>query len=75
MVCVVEFCSPCCFSLNSPKISLQGEEGDYQSVGAMAGLQRPELNYAALEFMRGRPREGRTGQGDDTSDYTEIKSK
>ncbi|XP_041963443.1 myelin-associated glycoprotein isoform X2 [Alosa sapidissima] len=52
-----------------------GEEGDYQSVGSVAGLHRPELNYAALEFMRGRPREGKAGTGDDTSDYTEIKSK
>ena len=44
-------------------------------MGSVAGLQRPELNYAALDFMRGRPREGRAGQGDDASDYTEIKSK
>ncbi|XP_063055814.1 myelin-associated glycoprotein isoform X2 [Engraulis encrasicolus] len=52
-----------------------GEEGDYQSVGSLAGFQRPELNYAALDFIRGRPREGRTGKEDDNSDYTEIKSK
>ncbi|KAL7849078.1 hypothetical protein SRHO_G00207010 [Serrasalmus rhombeus] len=52
-----------------------GDDGDYQSVGSMAGLERQELNYAALEFVRGRPREGGLGRGDDGSDYTEIKAK
>ncbi|XP_076831924.1 myelin-associated glycoprotein isoform X2 [Brachyhypopomus gauderio] len=52
-----------------------GDDGDYQSVGSMAGMERQELNYAALEFMRGRPREGGLGRGDDGSDYTEIKAK
>ncbi|KAK1786445.1 hypothetical protein P4O66_018137 [Electrophorus voltai] len=52
-----------------------GDDSDYQPVGSMAGLERQELNYAALEFMRGRPREGGLGRGDDGSDYTEIKAK
>ncbi|XP_036419961.1 myelin-associated glycoprotein isoform X2 [Colossoma macropomum] len=52
-----------------------GDDGDYQSVGSMAGLERQELNYAALEFVRGRPREGGLRRGDDGSDYTEIKAK
>lgn len=54
---------------------LQGEDGDYQAVGSMAGLERQELNYAALEFIGGRPREGASGRGDDGSNYTEIKAK
>ncbi|XP_066515744.1 myelin-associated glycoprotein isoform X2 [Hoplias malabaricus] len=52
-----------------------GDDSDYQSVGSMAGLERQELNYAALEFVRGRPREAGLGRGDDGSDYTEIKAK
>ncbi|KAG9264953.1 myelin-associated glycoprotein-like isoform X1 [Astyanax mexicanus] len=52
-----------------------GDDSDYQSVGSMASLERQELNYAALEFVRGRPREGGFGRGDDGSDYTEIKAK
>lgn len=54
---------------------LQGEDGDYQPVGSMAGLERQELNYAALEFIGARPREGASGRGDDGSNYTEIKAK
>lgn len=38
-------------------------------------MERQELNYAALEFIRGRPREGSTGRGDDGSNYSEIKAK
>lgn len=53
----------------------QGEDGDYQPVSAMAALERQELNYAALEFMGVRPRDGASAQGDDGSDYTEIKAK
>ncbi|KAM6967361.1 myelin-associated glycoprotein [Aplochiton taeniatus] len=52
-----------------------GEEGDFQPVGSLAELERRELNYAALEFIGGRPREGALGRGDDGSDYTEIKAK
>lgn len=44
-------------------------------MGSMAGLERQELNYAALEFTGGRPREGASGRGDDGSNYTEIKAK
>ncbi|KAJ8289717.1 hypothetical protein GJAV_G00004480 [Gymnothorax javanicus] len=52
-----------------------GEDGEYQPVSAMAELERQELNYAALEFMGVRPRDGMSAQGDDGSDYTEIKAK
>uniref|UniRef100_A0A8D2ZTX2 Ig-like domain-containing protein n=1 Tax=Scophthalmus maximus TaxID=52904 RepID=A0A8D2ZTX2_SCOMX len=52
-----------------------GEDGDYQPVGSMAGLEKQELNYAALEFIGARPREGASGRGDDGSNYTEIKAK
>ncbi|XP_064160765.1 myelin-associated glycoprotein-like isoform X1 [Anguilla rostrata] len=55
--------------------SSTGEDGDYQPVSAMAALERQELNYAALEFMGVRPRDGASAQGDDGSDYTEIKAK
>ncbi|KAJ8404967.1 hypothetical protein AAFF_G00328880 [Aldrovandia affinis] len=55
--------------------SSTGEDGDYQPVSAMAELERQELNYAALEFIGGRPRDGASAQGDDGSDYTEIKAK
>lgn len=41
----------------------------------MAGMERKELNYAALEFVRGRSREGAPGRGDDGSTYTEVKAK
>lgn len=54
---------------------LQGEDGDYQAVGSVAGLERQEVNYAALEFIGGRPRAGTSGRGDDGSSYTEIKAK
>jgi len=54
---------------------LQGEDGDYQPVGSMAGLERKELNYAALEFTGARPREGASGRGDDGGNYSEIKAK
>lgn len=54
---------------------LQGEDGDYQPVGSVAGLERQELNYASLEFIGARPREGASGRGDDGSNYTEIKAK
>ncbi len=42
----------------------------------MAGMERQELNYAALEFLHGRHREGgfRRADGDGT-DYTDIKAK
>ncbi|XP_027867682.1 myelin-associated glycoprotein isoform X1 [Xiphophorus couchianus] len=52
-----------------------GEDGDYQPVGSVAGLERQELNYASLEFIGARPREGASGRGDDGSNYTEIKAK
>ncbi|XP_051718599.1 myelin-associated glycoprotein isoform X1 [Ctenopharyngodon idella] len=53
-----------------------GDDGDYQSVGPMAGMERQELNYAALEFLHGRHREGGFRRADgDGSDYTEIKAK
>ncbi|TNN67766.1 Myelin-associated glycoprotein [Liparis tanakae] len=52
-----------------------GEDGDYQPVGSMAGLERKELNYAALEFIGARPREGASGRGDDGGNYSEIKAK
>ncbi|XP_033957476.1 myelin-associated glycoprotein isoform X1 [Pseudochaenichthys georgianus] len=52
-----------------------GEDGDYQPVGSLAGLERQELNYAALEFIGARSREGASGRGDDDSNYTEIKAK
>ncbi|XP_058503955.1 myelin-associated glycoprotein-like isoform X1 [Solea solea] len=32
-----------------------GEDGDYQPVGSMAGLEKQEMNYAVLEFIRARP--------------------
>lgn len=53
----------------------QGEDGDYQAVGPVAGMERRELNYAALEFIRGRPREGPSGREDDGANYSEIKAK
>lgn len=56
-------------------LCLQGEDGDYQPVGSMAGQERQELNYAALEFIGARSREGASGRGDDGSNYTEIKAK
>ncbi|XP_016130225.1 myelin-associated glycoprotein-like isoform X2 [Sinocyclocheilus grahami] len=53
-----------------------GDDSDYQSVGPMAGMERQELNYAALEFLHGRHREGGFRRADgDGSDYTEIKAK
>ncbi|XP_067367042.1 myelin-associated glycoprotein isoform X2 [Channa argus] len=52
-----------------------GEDGDYQPVGSVAGLEKQELNYAALEFIGARSREGASGRGDDGSNYTEIKAK
>ncbi|XP_036393870.1 myelin-associated glycoprotein-like isoform X1 [Megalops cyprinoides] len=52
-----------------------GEDGEYQPVSSMAELERQELNYAALEFMGVRARDGAGAQGDDGSDYTEIKAK
>lgn len=56
-------------------LCLQGEDGDFQPVGPMAGLERQELNYAALEFIGVRPREGAPGRGDDGGNYMEIKAK
>ncbi|XP_051921604.1 myelin-associated glycoprotein isoform X2 [Hippocampus zosterae] len=52
-----------------------GEDGDFQPAGSLAGMERRELNYAALEL--GGPREeGGRGRGDDgTSSYAEIKAK
>lgn len=65
--------------LNGPSLFpylQQGEDGDYQPVGSMADLERQELNYAALQFLGGRSRDGgASGRGDDGSDYTEIKAK
>lgn len=59
-----------------PKLFLQGDDSDYQSVGPIAGMERQELNYAALEFLHGRHREGGFRRADgDGSDYTEIKAK
>ncbi|XP_026101064.1 myelin-associated glycoprotein isoform X2 [Carassius auratus] len=53
-----------------------GDDSDYQSVGPMADMERQELNYAALEFLHGRHREGGFRRADgDGSDYTEIKAK
>ncbi|XP_057206318.1 myelin-associated glycoprotein isoform X2 [Triplophysa rosa] len=53
-----------------------GDDGDYQSVGPIGGMERQELNYAALEFLHGRHREGGFRRADgDGSDYTEIKTK
>lgn len=53
-----------------------GDDGDYQSVGPMGGMERQELNYAALEFLHGQHREGGFRRADgDGSDYTEIKTK
>ncbi|XP_023657644.1 myelin-associated glycoprotein isoform X1 [Paramormyrops kingsleyae] len=52
-----------------------GDDGDYQPVASMAELEKQELNYAALEFIGGRSRNGASVQGDDGSDYTEIKAK
>ncbi|CAB1333487.1 unnamed protein product [Coregonus sp. 'balchen'] len=57
----------------------KGEDGDDQPVGSMAALERQQLNYAALEFLGGRSRDGGAigggGGGGDGSDYTEIKAK
>lgn len=54
----------------------QGEDGDPPAVGPVAGMERRELNYAALEFIRGRPREEPSGRGgDDGANYSEIKAK
>ncbi|XP_077382517.1 myelin-associated glycoprotein isoform X1 [Festucalex cinctus] len=50
-----------------------GEDGDFQPAGSLAGMERRELNYAALEL--GGPREGVPGRGDDGSSYAEIKAK
>lgn len=44
-------------------------------MGTLAELEKQELNYAALEFIGARPREGASGRGDDGSDYIEIKAK
>lgn len=44
-------------------------------MGSLAELERKELNYAALEFIGARSREGASGRGDDGSNYTEIKAK
>lgn len=44
-------------------------------MGTMAGLERQELNYASLEFIGARSREGASGRRDDGSNYTEIKAK
>ncbi|KAA0702177.1 Myelin-associated glycoprotein [Triplophysa tibetana] len=53
-----------------------GDDSDYQSVGPIGGMERQELNYAALEFLHGRHREGGFRRADgDGSDYTEIKTK
>ncbi|XP_054638005.1 myelin-associated glycoprotein isoform X1 [Dunckerocampus dactyliophorus] len=52
-----------------------GEDGDFQPAGSLAEMERRELNYAALEFGGGRPREGASGRGDDGSSYAEIKAK
>lgn len=56
-------------------VSLQGEDGDYQAVGSVAGMERQELNYAALEFIGGRSKKGSSGKKDDGSNYREFKAK
>lgn len=55
-------------------LCLQGEDGDYQAVGSVAGMERQELNYA-LEFIGGRSKKGASGKKDDGSNYREIKAK
>ncbi|TWW79904.1 hypothetical protein D4764_10G0009340 [Takifugu flavidus] len=52
-----------------------GEDGDYQAVGSMAGMERQELNYASLEFIGGRSKKGASGKKEDGSNYREIKAK
>lgn len=53
-----------------------GDDSDYQSVGSVGVMERQELNYAALEFLHGRHRDGSFRRADgDGSDYTEIKTK
>ncbi|XP_061885841.1 myelin-associated glycoprotein isoform X1 [Entelurus aequoreus] len=52
-----------------------GEDGDFHPAGSLAGMERRELNYAALEFGGARPREGASGRGDDGGSYAEIKAK
>lgn len=45
-------------------------------MGTLANMERPDLNYAALEFGGARSREGGPRRaGDDGSDYSEIKAK
>lgn len=56
-------------------LCLQGEDGDYQAVGSVAGMERQELNYAALEFTGGRSKKGASGKKDDGSNYREFKAK
>lgn len=55
-----------------------GEDSDFQPVGPVGAMERRELNYAALEFARGRlggVEGGAGGRGDDGSTYTEIRTK
>lgn len=44
-------------------------------MGSFSGLDRRELNYAALEFAGARAREGPAGRGDDGANYSEIRAK
>lgn len=53
----------------------QGEDGDYQAVGSVAGVERQELNYAVLELIGGRSKKEASGKKDDGSNYREFKAK
>lgn len=64
-----------CLWFGSCLLCLQGEDGDYQAVGSMAGMERQELNYAALEFIGGRSKKGASGKKEDGCNYREIKAK
>lgn len=44
-------------------------------MGSVAGMERQELNYAALEFTGGRSKKGASGKKDDGSNYREFKAK
>ncbi|XP_077453958.1 myelin-associated glycoprotein isoform X2 [Stigmatopora argus] len=55
-----------------------GEDGDFQPPRSLAGVEKRELNYAALNLDR--PREGAAGWGGDdddgaTASYAQIKAK
>lgn len=44
-------------------------------MGSVAGMERQELNYAALELTGGRSKKGSSGKKDDGSNYSEIQAK